>query len=40
MFVLSHLPHLVYFDYQKVPPPDVVAAKEAHQVRWCFVSCD
>ncbi|GBF93015.1 flagellar associated protein [Raphidocelis subcapitata] len=30
-FVLSHLPHLVYLDYQRVPPGDVAAAKEAHQ---------
>ncbi|KAI8467123.1 MAG: hypothetical protein J3K34DRAFT_524029 [Monoraphidium minutum] len=30
-FVLSHLPHLVYFDYQRVPPADVTGAKEVHQ---------
>lgn len=30
-FVLSHLPYLVYLDYQRVPPGDVTAAKEAHQ---------
>lgn len=31
-FVLSHLPHMVYFDYQRVVPAEVTAAKEAHQV--------